>query len=624
MSEHAPHSAGDLVANVVAAFNQGDLSRVLALAEPVAERSDTDPMVLLVLGFAQQSTGRFDAAASTFRRLAARHPDIPEYWNNLGIVARQSGDLETAEQALRQASSLAPHDAETLYNLGLLYAQQQRWLLARETLLRAVELAPDFVEARLQAAHACHFCGDTRGAEVALDGAAQWPPQPADQALILATILSSLGYQDEAFDALARAILPEGPERSLLELRITVMRASMYERSNQLDRAEAELAVLPLHRLETLPPAQTELRCAALQVHASLAARRGDQAQAVTLYEQLLGLGGEPHVLASAAFGLAASRNKQCELQETWQALRAAHDWQLAFAKDFVPELLSEGSQPLDMVEHKVSRLAYDQWTPLRSPRSNESPVFVVGFPRSGTTLLEQMLDAHPDFRSMDERAFIYELIKRMQLAGQAYPADLASLTPGNAEQLRAIYTDMVRRVVPDLGGRRLVDKNPLNMLCLPMITRLFPEARIILCLRHPCDVLLSCFMQPFRSPAFMVLCSSLQRLAEGYVQAFEHWFQHAEIFAPRVLEWRYESVVSRFDDHVARLGEFLDVADATPMARFAEHARAKGFISTPSYAQVTEGIHRKAVNRWHAYREHFEPVLPILRPMLDRLGYDA
>ena len=129
--------------------------------------------------------------------------------------------------------------------------------------------------------------------------------------------------------------------------------------------------------------------------------------------------------------------------------------------------------------------------------------------------------------------------------------------------------------------------------------------------------------MQPFRSPAFMVLCSSLQRLARSYVQAFEHWYRQVDVFAPGVLAWRYESVVSHFDDHVAQLGQFLDVTDAAPMARFAEHARDKRYISTPSYAQVTQGIHGKAVNRWHAYREAFAPVLPMLRPMMEKLGYD-
>ncbi len=607
---------------MLAAYNHGDMSRVLALGESIADLDTADDTALLLLGFAQQSAARGTEAVATFRRLTARRPDVSEYWNNLGIVARQAGDAGTAEQAMLKAVSLAPEQAEVHYNLGLLYAQQERWLLAREALLQAVSLAPDFVEARLQAAYACHFCGDTRGAEVALEGAADWPPQPADQALILATILSSLGHQATAFHSLDQAILPEGPQRPLVQSRIAALRASLYERNNQIEYARAELSALPLERLQSLPPTEQTLRQAGLQVHASLAARLGELDQAAAIYQQLLDEGHDAQVLANAAFSLAAARDKQRRHDEAWQALQIAHAKQLAFAADFVPELLAEGSQPLDMVTQQVSRIEFDRWTPRQAPSSQESPVFVVGFPRSGTTLLEQMLDAHPDFRSMDERAFVYELIKRMQLTGQVYPADLAHLTQHNVDQLRDIYADMVRRVAPDLGQRRLVDKNPLNMLCLPMIARLFPEARIILCLRHPCDVLLSCFMQPFRSPAFMVLCSSLERLARGYVDAFEHWYRHVEIFAPRVLEWRYESVVARFDEHVTRLGQFLQVSDASPMAQFAEHARNKGFISTPSYAQVTQNIHGKAVNRWHAYREKFEPVLPILQPMMERLGY--
>jgi tetratricopeptide (TPR) repeat protein len=624
MTEQGPLSSGDLVDRMVAAYNNGDISRVLALGEPLAGRKDTPDMALVLLGFAQQAQARFDAAVATFRTLTERTPGVPEHWNNLGVVARQAGDPATAEHALLKAIELAPADAENHYNLGLLYAQLHRWLPAREALLQAVALAPGFVEARLQAAYACHFCGDTRGAEVTLEGVDNWPPQQAGQALILATILSSLGRQASAFRVLDIALLPPGAEAQALALRIVAMRASMYERSNRLAEAQEEMARLPLPLLEALPTEQHELRHAGLQTHASLAAHADDWGQAAALYERLLRSGGDNPLLTSAAFGLATARNKQGRRQEAWEALQVAHELQRSFASHFVPELLAEGSQPLDMVTHAVDRIAYDGWAPLRAPGSNESPVFVVGFPRSGTTLLEQMLDAHPDFRSMDERAFVYELIKRMQLAGQAYPADLAGLSQANVDQLRGIYDTMVRQVVPDLGSHRLVDKNPLNMLCLPMIARLYPEARIILCLRHPCDVLLSCYMQPFRSPAFMVLCSSLQRLARGYVDAFEHWYRHVEVFAPRVLEWRYESVVSRFDDHVERLGQFLQVEDATPMTRFAEHARAKGYISTPSYAQVTQGIHAKAVNRWHAYREHFEPVLPILRPMLERLGYEA
>jgi Flp pilus assembly protein TadD len=615
-------SSNDLAATMLAAYNSGEMAKVLALGEHAASAEPINETVLLLLGLAQQASQRIDAAIATFRRLTQLKPQTFEYWNNLAIVARQAGDVDTAEQASLKATGLAPRNADVHYNLGLLYAQQQRWVLARQALLDAAQLEPGFIEARLQAAHACHICGDNSGEEAMLAGAADWPPQPAEQAIILATMLATQGDQQAAFQVLAQAVLPGGRDAQIMQWRLAALRAALYERSNQTERAQAELSQLPLETLDALASEHQRLCCGAWHAHAAVAARRGDTTLAIELYQRVLALSDEADMRASAGFGLAAAWNKQGCQQEAWQAAHLAHTTQLNVAKDIVPELLAEGSQPLVMANDRVGHLEHDRWAPLSAPRSSESPVFVVGFPRSGTTLLEQMIDAHADFRSMDERAFVYELTERMKLAGQHYPAALADLTQQNVDQLRAIYANLAGKVVPDLGHRRLVDKNPLNMLCLPMIARLFPEARIIMCLRHPCDVLLSCYMQPFRSPAFMVLCSSLERLARGYVQAFEHWYRHVEVFAPRVLEWRYESVVSRFDEHVTRLGHFLEIDDATPMARFAEHARSKGYISTPSYAQVTQGIHAKAVNRWHAYRGMFEPVLPILRPMMERLGY--
>ena len=609
-------SSRSSTADLLAAFNQGDMSRVLALSETMP---DGDETALLLRALALRATARPIEALPLLARLTQLKPQTFEYWNNLGLVARELGDAPTAEQALLRALALAPQQADVHYNLGLLYLQQKNWLAARESLLEAVQIAPDFIDARLHAAHACHVCGDNGGEEAMLENAAAWPSQSAEQALTLASMLSTLGQQDAAFRALEKAIFPEDDTAENLCWRITAMRASLHERGNRLDQAEAELAQLPLDELPTHHP---QLACAAWLAYASVAIRRGDTQHAAELYERILATTDDTEVRAQAAFGLATAHDKQGRHHEAWQALQHAHETQLGIARAIVPELMAEDSQPLAMADLSVSRTERDHWNPLKPPRDKQSPVFVVGFPRSGTTLLEQMLDAHPDFCAMDERAFIHDLTERMNLVSQPYPAALADLTETEAEQLRSVYASMVRKVVPDLGARRLVDKNPLNMLCLPMIARLFPEARIILCLRHPCDVLLSCYMQSFRSPAFMVLCSSLERLARGYVRAFEHWLNQVDVFAPRVLEWRYESVVARFDEHVQRLGHFLDVDDAAPMARFAEHARSKGYISTPSYAQVTQGIHGRAVHRWHAYREMFEPVLPILQPMMERLGY--
>jgi tetratricopeptide (TPR) repeat protein len=609
---------------MAAAWKAGDVERVLALAAQVSDAEADSVGFLALLGVARQQIGDYVRAAQIFERLTRVQPDVSAWWNNLGETRRQTGDLPAAERALLKAKSLAPGDAEVHYNLGLLYIQRQRWALARDVLLDAVQLAPRFVEARLEAAHACHVCGNIEGEEAMLEGAADWPPQPAEQALILASILSVLGRLDTALKVLAQARLPGAPAAEAMRLRITAQRVALYERNNQLEQARRELQRLPLNALEAVGEGAIDTRVDVWRAHAVMAMREHRYAEAAVLYQRVLDVAGDPEVVSSAAFGLASACDRQARYRDAWEILEIAHARQMEIARQAAPELSVRDGNPLPMVARTVDANAHAAWKPLAAPPAEQSPVFVVGFPRSGTTLLEQMLDAHPDFCSMDERGYVYQLIERMGHAGQRYPGDLADLTQTDADQLRQVYGGLVAHTLPDLGQRRLVDKNPLNMLCLPMILRLFPEARIILCVRHPCDVLLSCSMQAFRSPVFRAMCASLPRLARGYTEAFEQCCGHIEVFKPTILEWRYESVVDDFDGAVARLGQFLEVVDASPFADFAARARDKQFIATPSYAQVTQPVNTKAVGRWVNYRERFEPVLPILRPWLERFGYTA
>jgi Flp pilus assembly protein TadD len=206
-----PAPTNTLVESMVAAWNAGQAERVIELAMRAPGGDVDDANVLALLGVAQQHTGRHPDAAKTFGRLARMQPEVSAWWNNLGEACRQAGDLAGSERALLKAKSLAPGDAEVHYNLGLLYIQQQRWAQARDVLLDAVQLAPRFVEARLEAAHACHVCGDLEGEEAMLEGAEDWPPQPAEQALVLASILSVLGRLEIALKVLSQARLPTGP-----------------------------------------------------------------------------------------------------------------------------------------------------------------------------------------------------------------------------------------------------------------------------------------------------------------------------------------------------------------------------------------------------------------------------
>jgi hypothetical protein len=278
----------------------------------------------------------------------------------------------------------------------------------------------------------------------------------------------------------------------------------------------------------------------------------------------------------------------------------------------------------MEVTKYSCDPVDVATWDHSGAPSLEQSPVFIVAFPRSGTTLLELTLDAHPLLRSMDERPFIQDALDEIVALGIRYPEQLGRLSNAQLDQIRASYWGRVEQKVRLEAGQRLVDKNPLNLLRLPVIRRLFPHARILFAIRHPCDVLLSCYMQHFRAPDFALLCADLRTLAVGYRRGMDFWYQQAGLLQPAVREVFYERFVSDFDTQVRAISDFLQLPWDEGMLAPASHARSKGFISTPSYSQVVQPVNQKAVGRWRHYERHFATVLPELQPCLQRWGYSA
>jgi hypothetical protein len=361
-----------------------------------------------------------------------------------------------------------------------------------------------------------------------------------------------------------------------------------------------------------------------MEATAAVEARGSDPARARALLEALLRNPGAERWQVTTWFLLAKLCDKQGEYDACMEYLRLAHHGQLQVTAQLVPDLVEPSSNPLNTADFYVTAGQYEAWKPVEAPSLEQSPIFVLGFPRSGTTMLEQMLDAHPGMASMDERPFVQRVIERMQSLGLEYPDRLGELDSVQCEMLRETYWKSVAEVVDLKPGQRLVDKNPLTMLRLPLLVRLFPNARIIFVVRHPCDVVLSNYMQHFNAPAYVALCSTLPRLAAGYAAAMRFWHAHVELLKPRVFEWNYEDAVHDFDGNVRKLGAFLELEDVGPLHDFSEHARRKGYIGTPSYAQVVQPVYSGSIGRWKRYREYFEPVLPILEPAMRHWGYDA
>jgi Flp pilus assembly protein TadD len=568
--------------------------------------------LLTMLAISLQMQGKTAQAIDAYERLTQLYPERSEHWGNYATALREAERLPEAARACERAIELAPDDAGQLLNFSLLHLQQRDYPAARELALRAYALDPESPRVRIHAARASQVCREYEEAEDLIKPWRRWLPLEDGLQQELGDLQLALGDGESA-----QILLEDLVRRAPDNIHAIVHLASAYERLNRLPEAEAMLARLAGRHTSASTAVQLELA----HVLAKVAQRKGDLAQAQTILEDV-GIrteGDYAHYYLLAE--ICAKRN---ETAQTMQALKTAHALHVEDLKHVIPKRFEPGASPLPLADIRVEAEELRHWPTLIAPDTRNSPVFIVGFPRSGTTLLEQMLDAHPRLQSMDENPFFNRLSDQLAEQDIFVPHDMYRLGQRDCDELRKRYLAMVCDTIPRRWDTQIVDKNPLNMLWLPLIHRLFPNARFILALRHPCDVILSCYMQNFRSSVLAAACSSLQNLATSYVASMQSWLHHAALFGPQVLSVRNEDIVADVEGQAARIAAFLDLGDASPLLGFHEHARRKGFIGTPSYTQVIQPVNSTGMNRWLRYREYIEPVLPTLEPMLKHWGYSV
>jgi Flp pilus assembly protein TadD len=598
---------------LAAAARAGDLPRVEQLSRAVIVTQPEREDAWFFLATSLHYQGRGSEALSAYQRLTELAPANSTHWSNYATVLLENGDTIEAERAFAESIRLDPANAAPRLNLGLLQLRRGDYLAARESLLDAVERAPNEPVIRIRAATACCRCQDFDRAELLLKPWREWLPlNDAELQLELANNLLLLS-DGRAAEFLLEDLVRIAPNH--LEARMRL--AGVHERMNRLDDVAAVLDRLEADGLVTTDDA----RIAVEQLRGGLAARHGDLAGARARMEHA----GPRHAEDSAHyFELAKVYDKLGETDRAMDALKTAHAIKVEDLRRVAPERVADDSLEGPIALPEVTAEQYAKWPQYSAPDAKHSPVFVVGFPRSGTTLLEQMLDAHPGLQSMDENPFFNRLADPLRRHDTRILGNLDVLRQYDVDELRKQYLLQVSEKIQRRWDAQLVDKNPLNMPWLPFIHRLFPNAKYILAIRHPCDVLLSCYMQNFRSSILLAASESLDRLARTYVAIFETWLRHVEVFRPCVLESKYEDLVADTPGQTRRIADFLELEDATPMLNFQQHARDKGYIGTPSYSQVIEPVNRKALGRWERYRPYFEPVLPILKPMMDRWGYSG
>ena len=254
-------------------------------------------------------------------------------------------------------------------------------------------------------------------------------------------------------------------------------------------------------------------------------------------------------------------------------------------------------------------------------------PAFLVGFPRSGTTMTEQILAAHSKIVTTDERAFVTTMRSawaRMVGGDDDSGVMFDRLTIDGARQLRSVYWEAVKQDGVEVGEDQVfVDKLPLNIIDIGLINVLFPDARVLVALRDPRDVCLSCLMQDFSLNNAMIHFLRLEDTASFYEKVMGFYLAVRDSLTLARLEIRYEDTVSDLEEQAKRILEFFEVGWSPEVLRFYEKARGK-VVSTPSFEAVTQPVHRGAIGRWRNYEKYFEPFLPRFEPFIRAFGYEA
>ncbi|WP_404336597.1 sulfotransferase [Sphingomonas sp. MMS12-HWE2-04] len=598
-SAHAARPGDTTIAcNLIAVLiDLGDQAVALEIAS--ADRAFADPTLRIARyrGFLAQALGLLAEAAEAYAFVLARAPNDFESWNNLGNARSALGDYAGSIAALERAIALDPAAAPTRMNLATALRAAGRRADA-ETVLRAA--AADFPDdARPLHDLYVQFKSDARHEEAlaALEEAARRDPDSAAVQLKLG-IEYGLVMDPEGAERAYRQVLAITPDERDAYLGLAIQ----YEHTNREEEFAPLIALGEANGLEI----------GALSFLRALEHRRAKRFEEGLACLEQVPPEIEPERTAQLRATLLDRLGRSDEafgwFEETAKRHAANPSEPLARAGELRAELCGE------LVKMTPAWAA--SWTP--APASEHpAPVFLVGFPRSGTTLLDTILMGHPDAVVLEEKP-------PLNLVDEAIGGldALATMDAGAIAGARARYFEEVAKLTSLAPGQLLIDKSPLFLHKVPLIQRLFPEARFILALRHPCDVLLSCFMSNFRLNRAMSNFLRLEDAAELYDLSFRHWERANALFALPSRRIVYERLIEDVEAEVRPLFDWLGL-DWHPQAL--DHtatAKARGLITTASYSQVTEPIYKRAAGRWHRYRTHLEPVLPVLAPWVEKFGY--
>jgi tetratricopeptide (TPR) repeat protein len=514
----------------------------------------------------------FVGAAALAEQTLAEGFEHPVLLNIAATRLEQEGKYAEALKLLKRAVAIAPNDVGARHALGLCLQRLDRPAEAIHTIDELLRQHPELPFAHASKGNALMALGSLGRAKQSHQRALELEPGNFSATTALASIATHRGQHEEARAWAERAlkIVPGYPD-ALLCLAAAHLSGG--------DPTSAE---------ELLRPLIIDSR-----------AGPSDRARATGLLADVLDAGSR-HDEAFEAYSA-------CN-----QALRQIHR---RFASSNVLGYTRALTAAMEQLDPK-------KWTvaPEATSEGAAGHAFLLGFPRTGTTLVEVVLEGNPRVRSLEE----HELLADGVLAYMREPVNFEALARADTpalSTLREAYWHRVRAAGVDLAGKVFVDKHPLNSLKLPLIVKLFPHAKILFAVRDPRDVILSCFRRRFQMNPSMYEFLTVPGAAAFYAAVMGFAFTVKRTLAIDWHEVRYESLIGDFEDEMRSICAYLGLDWMASMGEFGNRVQSREH-ATPSTAQLSRGLVTSATAQWRHYESHLTPALPLLNPWIERLGY--
>ena len=573
-------------------YRAGEYRALLEQAQALLKTWPDEPALHSLAGSACLEMQDYDAAIRSYRAALAIRPDLAKVHNSLGIACLRSGQVEEAANSFHNAVKHDSQLAQAWFNLGIVYENRNRLAEAAGYYKQATLINPVYHQA---------LCS-------------------------LAKALWELRIPDQVEEYFEKAI---AIEEDYLPAHMGLLR--FLEQSNRHERLRDAIS-----RAHNVPGLHETVRL----YEGILADIDGDYERARTLLEAFSITAADVWTRHGERTRLARLTLICDRLDDTSAAIRYAGG-----ANDLSREI-SDGkgidkSGFLQIVEKRRRYFTAEninRWPGNSSEFRGQSkisgeiltltpgidnPVFIIGFPRSGTTLLDTLLRGHPSIRVAEESDAVGVMVNRLSGDSDERPQTLANLQDQDVEGLRKTYFDALARHARPEDGVMPVDRFALNTVYAGEIHRIFPEARFILMLRHPADCVLSCFMQTFYETPANASFFTLEDSAHLYDRVFSLWRQYTGLLQLNVLQVKYEDLVTDAETTCRQILDFLEMPWHPGILEHERTALDRSLISTASYNQVTRPLYTEAQGRWQRYRAELEPVLPVLKPWISYFGYE-